>query len=87
MLWFKTYYEAVGLPKLNGVANQRRFFARLRASFSSGQRISIRLKIRPSSPKNTLGILPSIALADRLRTFCGKKAIPLTSIWAAISSY
>jgi hypothetical protein len=27
------------------------------------------------------------ALADRLRTFCGKKAIPLASIWAAISNY
>jgi hypothetical protein len=29
MLWFKTFFEAVGLPKLNGVANRRRF---LRAS-------------------------------------------------------
>jgi hypothetical protein len=27
MLWFKTVFEAVSLPKLNGVANQRRFCA------------------------------------------------------------
>jgi hypothetical protein len=42
MLWFKTFYEAVGLPKLNGVAINGDF-ASLCASFSSRQRISTRL--------------------------------------------
>jgi hypothetical protein len=49
MLWFETFYEAVGLPKLNGVAVNG-YFASLRASFSSGERMSTRLIMWPSDP-------------------------------------
>jgi hypothetical protein len=49
LLWFKAFYEAVGLRKLNGVAINGDLTSR-RASFSSEQRISTRLIMWPSGP-------------------------------------